>query len=107
MKKPPKKAVEISNEQLRVKIIASLENKEFSMRTLKGIAKETNSTEQRIKAMIVGDKTLAKEIKYMPFRSSDGKLLVTSKGRFAKEASFKVKFIDFFATRRQGVKDEE
>ncbi|KMH13750.1 hypothetical protein SM66_03536 [Klebsiella quasipneumoniae subsp. quasipneumoniae] len=42
----------------------------------------------------------------MPFRSKEGKVLVMSKERFIKEAPFKVKFMDFFASKRQGVKDE-
>ena len=90
---------------LREKVRKALNNKNFTMRSLEGIAKEAQISEKQLRNAIAHDSKLAKQIKYMPFRSKDGKILLMSKDRFAKEASFKVKFIDFFATNRQGVKD--
>lgn len=76
------------------------------MRSLGGIAKEINISEEELKNIISKDGMLSAEIKTMPFRSRDGKVLVMSKERFFKEASFKYKFMDFFSSKRLGVKDE-
>lgn len=102
-KQKPKQ--ESPEESLRKKVRNALNNKNFTTRSLEGIAKEAQISEKQLRNAIIHDSELAKQIKYMPFRSKDGKILLMSKDRFAKEASFKVKFIDFFATNRQGVKD--
>lgn len=106
MNKPIKKAVVVGDENIRLKIREALNNKKYSMRSLNGIAKEVNIPEKQLRHIITSDKNLAKEIKYMPFRSQDGKLLVMSKERFYKEASFRLKFIDFFATKRQEIEND-
>lgn len=105
LKKIEKKTNDSFQEDVRKKIRVALNNKQYSMRSLDGIAKETHLSEKQLSQAITQDKVLAKEIKFMPFRSKDGQLLLMSKERFIKEASFKVKFIDFFATNRQGVKN--
>jgi len=51
------------------------------------------------------DAVLTNTIKVVPIRSQDGQLLVTTKDRFANEATLTEKFIDFFATRRQQLPD--
>jgi len=94
-----------SVESLRENVRKALNNRKFTMRSIEGIAKEVRISEKQLRNAIAHDKELAKEIKFMPFRSEDGKILLMSKERFVKEASFKIKFIDFFATNRHGVKD--
>lgn len=106
MNKPKKTPVVARKNSMRSRIISALASNKFSMRTLGGIAKEINVSEEELKRIISNDSVLSAEIKTMPFRSKDGKVLVMSKERFIKEASFKVKFMDFFASKRQGVKDE-
>ncbi|MEV4978855.1 hypothetical protein MRBLME3_002008 [Enterobacter ludwigii] len=86
----------------RDKIKTALNNRKYSMRSLHGIAKEIDMPLEKLAELIKNDNELAKDIKIMPFRSKDGRLLIMSKDRFIKEASLKVKFIDFFATKRQG-----
>ncbi|MBE3659244.1 hypothetical protein BOO92_21580 [Vibrio navarrensis] len=105
MNKEKKAKQESSVEEIRKKIRLALNNRKFSMRSIEGIAKEVHVPEKKLKQIIAYDEELAKEIKYMPFRSKDGKVLLMSKERFIKEAPLKWKFIDFFASKRQGVKD--
>ncbi|AJE38632.1 hypothetical protein U876_11380 [Aeromonas hydrophila NJ-35] len=75
------------------------------MRSIEGIAKEAHVSEEQLEQLINDDQELANEIKIMPFRSKDGKVLLMSKKRFLQEASLKIKFIDFFASKRQGIKN--
>lgn len=106
MSKPKVKPIFGRDNTVRAQIITALNSKKYSMRSLGGIAKEINISEGELKDIISKDSVLSAEIKTMPFRSKDGKTLVMSKERFVKEAPFKVRFMDFFASKRQGVKDE-
>lgn len=96
------KKISSADRLYREKIKTALNNKKYTMRSLHGIAKETDISFEKLADLIKNDGELAKDIKIMPFRSKDGRLLIMSKERFIKEASLKVKFIDFFATKRQG-----
>jgi len=44
-------------------------------------------------------------VKVYPRKSSKGEVLLTTKDRFYKEASFSDKFVDAFATKRWGLDD--
>ncbi|HCI5654935.1 TPA: hypothetical protein NPO21_000431 [Klebsiella variicola subsp. variicola] len=101
-----KKGRVFNNDILREKIISALNSEKYSIRSLGGIAKEVNVSEGELRKIIKNDHELSRAVKYMPFRSNDGKLLVMSKERFFKEASFKMKFMDFFASKNIGVKGE-
>ncbi len=106
MNKPKVRPVDSRRNYIRKMIMSALKSNKYSMRSLAGIAKEINISEDELKKIISSDSVLSSEIKTMPFRSKEGKVLVMSKERFIKEAPFKVKFMDFFASKRQGVKDE-
>lgn len=106
MNKPKVKPVIGRGSTVRAQVINALNDRKYSMRSLGGIAKEINITEDELKEIISRDKVLYAEIKTMPFRSKDGKTLVMSKERFFKEAPFKYKFMDFFSSKLPGVKDD-
>ncbi|WP_429096711.1 hypothetical protein [Aeromonas veronii] len=105
MKKSKNLTKHVPNGELRKIINNALNNTNFSMRSIEGIAKEAHISEERLEQLINDDQELANEIKIMPFRSQDGKVLLMSKKRFLQEASLKIKFIDFFASKRQGIKN--
>ncbi len=106
MNKQKIKSVIGKRSRIRAQVITALNDNKYTMRSLGGIAKEINITEDELKAIISKDSVLSAEIKTMPFRSKDGKTLVMSKDRFFKEAPFKYKFIDFFSSKLPGIKDE-
>lgn len=90
---------------VREKIVAALNNPRYRMRTLRGIAAEAKLSTTVVVQAMHADTVLANTIKVVPIRSQDGQLLVTTKDRFANEATLTEKFIDFFATRRQQLPD--
>lgn len=91
--------------EVREKIVAALNNPRFRMRTLQGIADEANLSLHAIVQAMHTDPTLANTIKLVPIRTQDGRLLVTTKDRFAKESTWTERFVDFFATRRPQLPD--
>ncbi|CAD7534388.1 hypothetical protein G9455_11590 [Aeromonas hydrophila] len=105
MKKSKNHIKYVPKGELRKIINSALSNTKFSMRSIEGIAKEAHVSEEQLEQLINDDQELANEIKIMPFRSKDGKVLLMSKKRFLQEASLKIKFIDFFASKRQGIKN--
>jgi len=91
--------------EVREKIVLALNNPSYRSRTLQGISQETKLQPTVVLQAITNDRILAHAVKIVPMRSKDGRLLITTKNRFSKEASFKEKFVDFFASRRQEVVD--
>lgn len=89
----------------REKIVVALSNRSYRARTVKGIATEAGLREADVVSALSSDAALAKVVKIYPVKSKDGRLLVTTKDRFAKEASTKEKFIDFFASQRPWIAD--
>ena len=92
---------------IRKKIVGALNNPLFRTRTLDGISKETKLPTKVVLRAIQNDKQLARTVKVVPMRSRDGKVLITTKSRFSKEASLKEKFVDFFASKRPEVANGE
>jgi hypothetical protein len=95
----------LSDEEIRDKILHALKNRAYQSRTVKGIARESKVSEETIRNALINNKRLAVDVKILPFKSNTGEVLIMDKGRFVKEASFKTKFIDYFASNRVGVKD--
>lgn len=89
--------------KIREKIVTALNNPSYRSRTLRGISRETKLKPDVILSAIKNDKTLAVEVKIIPIRSRDGRILLTTKNRFSREASLKERFVDFFASKRQEV----
>lgn len=90
---------------VRRKIRAALDNPAYRSRTLQGIAGETRLPPELVLKAIQQDRQLAAQVKVIPILAQDGSVLITTKSRFAREASFKEKFVDFFASHRQELAD--
>jgi len=98
-------AAKLDIAEVREKIVLALNNPSYRSRTLQGISQETKLKPTVVLQAITNDRVLAHAVKIVPMRSKDGRLLITTKSRFSEEASFKEKFVDFFASRRQEVVD--
>lgn len=108
--KQPKKAAKSNLKNLRTvdiraKVIKALNNGRFIARTIEGISKEAAVNRNIVIRSIKSDKELHKQLKILPRKTSDGRVLITTKEHFNKSASFKDKFIDVFATKRVTVDD--
>lgn len=108
--KPPKKASkpnpnDIRAVDIRARVIKALNNDRFIARTIEGISKEAAVNRNIVIRSIKSDKELHKQLKILPRKTSDGRVLITTKEHFNKSASFKDKFIDVFATKRVTVDD--
>jgi len=90
---------------IREKIVDALNNPAYRSRTLPGIARETRLSQQRVIAALHCDRELAATVKLVPMRTQDGRLLLTTKDRFSREATFKELFVDFFASKRPELPD--
>ena len=97
--------VKAGADAVRRKIRAALDNPAYRSRTLQGIAGETRLPPELVLKAIQQDRRLAAQVKVIPILAQDGSVLITTKSRFAREASFKEKFIDFFASHRQELAD--
>ena len=97
--------VKASADTVRRKIRAALDNPAYRSRTLQGIAGETRLPPEVVLKAIQRDRQLAAQVKVIPILAQDGSVLITTKSRFAREASFKEKFVDFFASHRQELAD--
>lgn len=89
------------------KIVSALNNKKYRNRTISGISVETGLTKSAIVEAIIKNGKLKKTVKIIPIRSQSGKVLLTTKDRFAGESTFKEKFIDFFSSHRVEVTDAD
>lgn len=89
-----------ASELVHGKIVAALGNKQYKARTITGIAKEIKVPQRVVVKAIREDKRLSGIVKVFPIRSKDGRILLTTKDRFAQEATPKEKFVDFFASKR-------
>jgi UDP-glucose 4-epimerase len=87
------------------KIMRALDNNKFYARTIDGVAKEVGAKRSQVVDTIKNDLALRVEIKMLRRRSGDGRLLVTTKKRFSKEASFKDKFVDVFSSKKVKIED--
>lgn len=92
-------------EVVRDLIINALMNQKYKARTISGVSKEAHLPKSTVINALKKDGALAVSLKVYPYRSKDGKLLITTKERFSKESTFKEKFIDFFSTKRQDLKN--
>jgi hypothetical protein len=102
--KTKKKLVQGSNVKSRALarsiIIRALNDERFLARTISGLAKDTSLARTEVLASLRRDEVLRVQMKVLPQRTSDGKVLVTTKNHFSEKARFKDKFIDVFATKR-------
>ena len=96
---------EVSFDTSRPKIIKALNSGRFVARTVAGIAKETSLTRPVVVKALKGDMILRSEVKVLPRKTRDGRILVTTKNHFSEKAGFKDKFIDVFATKRVTLDD--
>lgn len=93
--------------EVSIRIISALNNRQYKVRTIGGIAQETGLSRTVVAEAIRNNSELTKVVKISPVRAKSGKVLITTKERFGKESSLKEKFIDFFSTARIGVHDSE
>lgn len=105
--KKPKVLAKPTADVARVQIIKALNNGRFVARTLGGISKETSIDRSLLIQYLRADPELKAQVKVLPRRTRDGKLLVTTKDHFRKSASFSDKFIDMFASQRVTLKDAD
>lgn len=91
--------------ELRSKIVEALNSKRYRARTIAGIAKMAHVNPVVVVSTIKNDPSLREMVKVYPRKSSKGEVLLTTKDRFYKEASFSDKFVDAFATKRWGLDD--
>ncbi|CAO3858270.1 hypothetical protein [Achromobacter mucicolens] len=94
-------------QNVRQQIVNALNNGRYTARTIAGISKEAKLKSATVVEAIRTDDSLRSVVKVMPIRAKNGRVLLTTKERFQNEASLKTKFIDFFASRKVGIKDVE
>lgn len=87
-------------------IEAALKNTRYKARTIEGIAKEAKVSRSEVVYAIKHDARLREKVNVFPRRSKDGRVLITTKDRFSKEASVKDKFIYVFSTKLPKINDE-
>lgn len=92
-------------EVVRSKIVDALNSDRYKARTISGIAKVAHVHSGVVIRTIKNDPDLRQMVKVYPRRSAKGELLLTTKDRFYKEASFADKFVDVFASKRWGLDD--
>jgi len=92
---------------LYVRILKALENPKYKARTISGIVKEANVSKKNVMEFLRHNKKLKEELKVYPRRRNDKKILLTTKRKFDKEATFKEKFIDLFSTYGGGIDNVE
>lgn len=102
---PKKKTFEQDIGIVRVKIIDAINRPKYKARTIQGIVKDTQLSRNVVVNAIRNDTDLKGSLKVYPRRTKNGHVLITTKQKFDKEASFRDKFIDAFATVRTGVED--
>ncbi len=95
----------VKSHERSTKIMGALNNNKYKARTIEGIAKEVGANRVEVVNTIKSDSELRGKLKVYRRRSSDGRMLVTTKERFSKEAEIKDKFIDVFSSR--GVKIDD
>ncbi len=87
-------------EEIDRRILQALNSDKYQARTIDGISQEANSSEQEIIQRITYSEKLSDLLKIYPRKSKDGQVLITTKAKYEKSASFTDKFIDAFATSR-------
>lgn len=105
--KKPKAVAKPTADVARGRIFKALNNGRFVARTLGGISKETSIDRPLVIRYLRTDPELKTQVKVLPRRTRDGKVLVTTKDHFKKSASFSDKFIDVFASKRVTLKDAD
>ncbi len=94
-----------SRQTVRARIVKALNNPAYKFRTLSSVAEEAGLSATVVAQLLRDDKVLARTVKLVPIRAPDGRVLLTTKDRFANEATFKEKFVDFFASDRPRLAD--
>jgi len=89
----------------RNKIVKALNNGRFVARTISGIAKETSIERPLVVKILRTDRELRAQLKVLPRKTKDGRILITTKDHFKERGSFSDKFIDVFASRRVTLDD--
>jgi hypothetical protein len=90
---------------IRARIIKTLNNPKYRMRTIAGISKEANLRPSVVIEALKSDRELRMAIKIVPIRAGNGQILLTTKEKFSTESTLKEKFIDFFASQRPNIED--
>ncbi|MDN5110737.1 hypothetical protein PJV97_00100 [Aliarcobacter butzleri] len=83
-------------------IIKALTDKRYKARTIKGIANEAKIEENQVISIIKSNPKLRSIAKVYPRKSKSGELLITTKNKFDKKASFLDKLIDGFVINKLG-----
>jgi hypothetical protein len=95
------------SEDISARIAKAINNTKYGARTITGIAKEARIKPNMVISVIKSSPSLIGDVKVYPRRTMTGKLLITTKQRFASEASMKDKFVDVFSTHRLDFDDEQ
>jgi hypothetical protein len=85
-------------------ILRILNKDDYLARTIKGLSKDVNKSEDEIVERITYSKYLNEFLKIFPRKSKSGEVLVTTKSKYEQSATYKDKFIDAFATSRSRLK---
>lgn len=91
--------------EIEARILQALNNPEYVARTVSGIAKEVHASPVVIVRAIKNDPDLRTVVKVFPRRAKNGDVLLTTREKFNKKASFKDKFIDLFSTTQVSIDD--
>lgn len=104
-KRKDRKNLGQSASDISVKILQALNDQNYIARTVAGIAKEAHASPVLIVKTIKSDPKLQTIVKVFPRRAKTGEILLTTREKFNKKASFKDKFIDFFSTNHASIDD--
>lgn len=97
--------IDIDDDNIGELILNALNDEKYKARTIAGVAKSTRINPSRIVTALNTTPKLNQYVKIYPRRSKAGEVLITTREKFDKYASFKDKFIDAFATKRVTIKD--
>lgn len=86
------------------RIMMVLNDQKYKARTIYGVAKALGIKPEVIVNRLEHSKDLNQQVKIYPIKSKKGDVLITSRDRFDRSATFKERFIDIFATKRVVVK---
>ncbi|MEP0175530.1 MAG: hypothetical protein ABJH28_06415 [Paraglaciecola sp.] len=85
-------------------ILRVLNLDDYQARTIKGLSKDVDKSENEIVERITYSKYLNEFLKVFPRKSRSGEVLITTKSKYEKSATYRDKFIDAFATSRVRLK---
>tara|TARA_R110002124_G_C8971054_1_gene515104 strand:+ start:8625 stop:9092 length:468 start_codon:yes stop_codon:yes gene_type:complete len=91
-------------EEIDRDILRILNKDDYQARTVKGLSKDIDKSEDEVVERITYSKYLNEFLKIFPRKAKSGEVLITTKSKYEQSATFKDKFIDAFATSRVRLK---